>query len=382
MENKKTYRDIGEEQARENPLIPSWLEGAEIAVALKKLRRHRLALAGGLILCVFYAVSIFADFVAPYNYDDEARENSFNPPTPVHWVDSSGGALKIRPYVYPYAFRFDEFYRRVYVPDTTKKCAVRFLVRGYEYRLLGVFKTDVHLFGVDPGARIYLLGADGRGRDYFSRIVHGSRVSLSIGIIGSLLTFFAGLIVGGVAGYYGGRTDTAIMRLCEMMMLLPGFYMMLALRAAFPPNLSSVKVYILIVLIFSFIGWAGLARIIRGMVLSLKEKEFVLAARAAGRCGFGIIIKHILPNTFSFVIVSMTLSIPGYILGESALSLIGLGIQDPYASWGNLLGEAMNIAELKFHPWVLSSGVCIFLTVMAFNFFGDGLRDAFDPKTD
>ncbi|MDP8262190.1 MAG: ABC transporter permease [Candidatus Ancaeobacter aquaticus] len=378
--HKKTLHEIKETQARDNPLIPSWSEGSEYKVAFKKLKKHSFALIGGSILLVFYVLSIGAGFFAPYHFDDEKRSNSYNPPTRIHWVDTDNG-LAIYPYIYKYSYHFDKYYKRVYTVDTSKKYPIKFFVKGFEYSVCGLFKADRHLFGVDKDTRLYLLGADGRGRDLFSRILYGSRVSLSIGILGALFTFTIGLLVGGIAGYYGGKVDTILMRICEMIMLLPGFYLMLALRAAFPPNLSSVKVYLLIVLIFSFIGWAGLARIIRGMVLSLKEKEYVLAARAMGRSNLSIIVKHILPNTFSFVIVSMTLSIPGYILGESALSMIGLGIQDPYASWGNLLSDAMNIGELRYHPWILASGVCIFLTVIAFNFFGDGLRDAYDPKT-
>jgi peptide/nickel transport system permease protein len=236
------------------------------------------------------------------------------------------------------------------------------------------------LFGVDEPAKIYLLGADYRGRDLFSRILYGSRVSLSIGFVGVAVSFSVGMLVGGISGFFGGRTDNLLMRLCEMVMMIPGFYLMLALRAAFPPDLSSVEVYLMIVLIMSFIGWAGLARVIRGMVLSIREKEFVTAAHASGQGSLRIIVRHILPNTLSYVIVAVTLSIPSYILGESALSLIGLGIQEPYASWGNLLSEAMNIAEIKFHPWILIPGLFIFVTVMSFNFLGDGLRDAFDPR--
>jgi peptide/nickel transport system permease protein len=236
------------------------------------------------------------------------------------------------------------------------------------------------LFGVDEPARLYLLGADYRGRDLLSRIVYGSRISLSIGFVGVVVSFFVGMVVGGISGFFGGRTDDVLMRICEMVMMIPGFYLMLALRAAFPPGLSSVEVYFMIVLIMSFIGWAGLARVIRGMVLSIREKEFVTAAIASGENSLRIILRYILPNTLSYVIVSVTLSIPAYILGESALSLIGVGIQEPYASWGNLLSEAMNIGEIKFHPWILVPGVFIFVAVMAFNFLGDGLRDAFDPR--
>jgi peptide/nickel transport system permease protein len=346
---------------------------------LRKLMRHRLAVTGLGILCVLYLGCVFADFISPYHYDNESRGNAYNPPTRIHFRDAEG-AFHIRPFVYEHTFEFDENYRRAYVEKTGRTFPVRLFPRGDGYRLLGLFPCRRHLFGVDEPARIYLFGADSRGRDLFSRILYGSRVSLSIGLIGVLISFLIGILVGGVAGFYGGRTDNTLMRLCEMIMLIPGFYLMLALRAAFPPDLSSVKVYLLIVMILSFIGWASLARIIRGMAKSIATLEYVQAARALGQRDILIILKHVIPQTFSFLIVVATLNIPYYILGESGLSLIGLGIQDPYASWGNLLSEAMNVSDIRFHPWVLLPGVFIFITVMAFNFLGDGLRDAFDPR--
>lgn len=204
---------------------------------------------------------------------------------------------------------------------------------------------------------------------------------MSIGLLGTFISFVIGMIVGGISGYFGGKTDTLLMRLCEMVMMLPGFYLMLVLRAAFPANLSSKEIYILLVVILSFIGWAGLSRVIRGMVLSIREKDFVMAARATGSKHLAIIVKHVLPQTLSYCLVAVTLSIPGYILGESALSFLGLGIQDPDASWGNLLSDAMNLGEVKFHPWILLPGFFIFIVVMAFNFLGDGLRDVLDPQS-
>ena len=202
---------------------------------------------------------------------------------------------------------------------------------------------------------------------------------MSIGLIGVAISFLLGLVVGGAAGYFGGKVDNILMRLCEMFMLVPGFYLMLALRTAFPSNLNSVQIYFLIIVIFSFIGWASLARVIRGMSISLKEREYVLAAKALGVSDAGIIFRHILPHTVSYSIVAITLSIPSYILGESALSLIGLGIQDPYASWGNMLSEAMGIIQITFAPWILIPGLFIFVTVICFNIIGDNLRDALDP---
>lgn len=347
-------------------------------MATRRLKKNRLAIFALIILGLLYLFSIFADFISPYHYDNEKREYSYCPPTKLRFFDDKG-RFHLRPFIYGYTYKFDEFYRRIYTLDKNKIYRVKFFVRGDKYEILGIFPADLHLFGVEPGGRIYLLGADSRGRDLFSRILYGSRVSLSIGLVGVAVTFIIGTILGGISGYFGGRIDNIIMRLCEMVMMIPGFYLMLALRAAFPPRLSSVQVYLLIVLILSFIGWAGLARVVRGMAISIREKEYVLAARSLGESPFSIIIRHVLPNTLSYVIVALTLSIPGYILGESAMSLLGLGIQDPHASWGNLLSEAMSVAQIKFHPWILIPGIFIFVTVMAFNFLGDGLRDAFDP---
>lgn len=353
---------------------------SELRKNLAKLKRHKLALAGLVILLLLYGMCVFAEFIAPYGYDNELRSNSYNPPSRIHFIDGKG-TFHILPFVYNSGYVFDGYYRRVFTEKKDTLYRLRLFVRGDAYAFLGIVRCNLHLFGVEPGGRIYLMGADSRGRDLFSRIVYGSRVSLTVGLIGVFISTIIGLLIGGIAGYYGGKLDNALMRVCEMVMLVPGFYLLLALRAAFPPEISSVKVYLLIILILSFIGWAGLARIIRGMAKSIRNREFVIAAEALGQKTVVIIFKHIVPQTFSFLIVSITLSIPGYILGESGLSLIGLGIQDPYASWGNLLSDAMNIADIKFHPWILIPGFFIFITVMAFNFLGDGLRDVFDPKT-
>ena len=349
---------------------------SQFQIAIKDLAKNRITMLCFVFLSLLYISAIFADFLSPYSFNNEDRDYSYCPPMRIHFLDN--GKLT-RPYVQGLYLTFDHFHKRVYQVDKYHKYSLHFLNQGDSYRLLGFFPCRVHLFGVDAPGRIHIWGADSRGRDLFSRILYGGRISLSIGLIGVAISFVIGLLVGGMAGYYGGTVDNIVMRICEMFMMVPGFYLMLALRAAFPPNLNSLQIYVLIIVIFSFIGWASLARVVRGMSISLREREYVLAAKALGLSDFAIIIKHILPHTLSYSIVAIMLSIPGYILGESTLSLLGLGIQDPYASWGNLLSEAMGIVYIQFAPWILLPGLFIFLTVMCFNVIGDSLRDALDP---
>lgn len=351
---------------------------SQFQLALKDFARNRIALFCAFALGCLYLAAIFADFLAPYSYQNEERTYSYCEPTKVHFKDEEGNWRK--PFVYGVTISFNQYHKRIYEVNHKEKYPLHFFVEGDTYKFLGLIPASLRLFGVKAPGRIYLWGADSRGRDLFSRIIYGGRISLSIGLIGVLISFSIGLIVGGIAGYYGGKIDNILMRVCEMFMMIPGFYLLLALRAVVPANFSSVQVYFSIVIILSFIGWAGLARIIRGMCLSLREREFVLAAKAMGLSDFSIIIKHILPHTLSYSIIAIMLSIPGYILAESALSLIGLGIQDPYASWGNLLAEAMGIVQIRFAPWILIPGVFIFLAVICFNVIGDALRDALDPK--
>ncbi|MCF7907300.1 MAG: ABC transporter permease [Candidatus Omnitrophica bacterium] len=351
---------------------------SNLTKGIRKLKRHGLAMVAFWTIVALYLSAVFAGFIAPYHYDNEERTLSYAPPVKIHIIDQSGRLQ--RPFVYKRTFEFDEFYNRVYKEDRAKMYPIKFFTKGDKYSILWLVKSNRHLFGVENEARIYLWGADSRGRDIFSRIFYGGQISLSIGFVGVIIALLLGLFFGGISGYFRGKTDTIIMRVCEVIMMIPGFYLMLSLRSIFSYSLTSLQIYFALVCIMSFIGWPGLARVIRGMSLSLREREFVLAARALGVSDLKIIWRHIIPHTFSYLVVAVSLSIPGYILGESAISLLGLGIQDPYASWGNMLSESMAIAQIKFHPWILIPGVFIFITVMAFNLLGDGLRDVFDPK--
>jgi peptide/nickel transport system permease protein len=338
----------------------------------RRLRRKRLAMMGGIILIFLYTLALFAGFVAPYSNERQDRERFFHSPTR---IQLDGPRL-----VVPRYKQVEGQFR--YEPVEGDAKPVRFFIKGEKYNLFALIPATIHLFGTgDKDYPIYLLGTDQYGRDILSRLLYGSQISLSIGVVGILLSFSLGMLIGGISGYFGGTTDNIIMRLSELIMSIPGLYLIMSLRATFPPKLSSVQMYLLIVVILSFIRWAASARVIRGMTLSLRERQYVLAARSLGQSSLRIITRHILPNTFSYVIVAATLSIPYYILGEVVLSFLNVGIQEPDASWGIMLNAAQNTEYLRNFPWLLAPGAAIFVTVLAFNFLGDGLRDAVDTKS-
>jgi len=342
------------------------------------MRRSPAALAGGAFLGILYLIAAFGSFFAPYPQESSDRQRFYQPPQPLRWVDAEG-RFHATPFVYP--LKVAEAGNFGYVEDRTRRLPVRWLARGEPHRLLGLLPADRRLFGVDAPERVYLLGADALGRDVLSRLIYGGQISLTVGLVGIAISFTIGLLLGGVSGYFGGWVDNLIMRFTELLLSIPGLYLILALRAAFPDTLPSQFIYLGIVAILAFIGWASLARVIRGLVLSLRVTEYVAAAEALGASRLRVIVRHILPNTLSFVIVAATLSVPGYILGEVVLSFLGVGVQEPSASWGNMLQQARSIRALTSFPWLLwAPGIAIFLTVMSYNFLGDGLRDALDPR--
>jgi peptide/nickel transport system permease protein len=402
----------------------------------RKFRKNRVAVTGGIILIVLYVCSCLAGFLSPYLFDEGDDRGVMAPPAllgsydlvpkevvsrdepgkrittydrqwrwfsgGVHFHDSDG-EFTLRPHVHPVIEKKyeDEHGEVNYVHgcvDESVSLPIEFFVEGSKEHelasLLGLFpiRGRTHLFGVRApeglkgAARVHLLGSDGQGRDTLSRLLYGSQISLSIGILCVVVTMTVGMVVGGLSGYFSGMFDVVAMRVVEVVLSVPDLYLMIVLGGILRDvrwdgkPLTSRQTYMVLVFIMSFVGWAARARVVRGMVLSLRENDYVVAARALGVSSWRIITKHILPNTLSFAIVSATLAIPGYILGEVALSFLGLGIQDPEASWGNMLREAQTPSYLVENPWSILPGVFIFITVLAYNFLGDGLRDAADPR--
>lgn len=340
-----------------------------------KFRRHRMAMVALAVLALLYLGAIFCEFLSPYDPEEQHDQYKSLPPQMIRIVDENGLCA---PYVYGVKQELDmETFQRTTVVDTSVKYPVHFFSSGAEYDMWGLFKGDLHLFTSE--GPVFLLGTDIHGRDMFTRILYGSRISLSIGLVGIAVTFILGLTLGGISGYFGGAVDEAIQRLTDLIICIPTIPLWMVLAAAMPHDWPPVKTYACIVLITSAIGWTGLARTVRGKMLAVREEGFVMAARLAG-AGTGYIIRrHMLPTFSSYIIVSLTMSIPNTILGETSLSFLGLGLQAPAVSWGVLLQGAQNLQSISGMPWLLLPALWVVVTVVMFNFIGDGLRDAVDP---
>lgn len=347
---------------------------------LKKIYKDKFALAALVILAVLYLVILLADFIAPYSNYYSNRELSYAPPSNVYYIDENGHFS--RPYTYNYIREYEpKLMQTIYKQDRSKKYYINIFNIGEEYKILGLIPCKLHLFGVDKGGEIHLLGTDLNGRDVFSRLLFGGRISMTIGFLSLFIVFPIGLLYGGISGFFGGIIDILMMRFAEAIMAIPSFYLLITLAAILPSGITSIQRFCLIIIILAMIGWAGFARVVRGMVLSIKNEDYISAEKTIGASNLRIILKHIIPQTTSYVIIAMTLSVPSYILAESGLSFLGLGIQQPDASWGNMLKEAQEFTNILYRPWLLSPGLLIFIAVLSFNLLGDAIRDFLDPKS-
>lgn len=342
-----------------------------------KFMRHRVAVAALFIIVLFYLGAIFAEFLSPYDPTHHDTDFMFMPPQRIRFVDEGG--FQLRPFVYGMTSEMDmETFKTTYELDPSQKYPIRFFVKGDPYGMWGLFESDIHLIGVEEGT-LFLLGTDKMGRDVLSHIIYGGRISLSVGLLGIAISFIIGIVMGGVSGYFGGVTDLIIQRIIEFLRSIPTLPLWMALSVALPPTWSVVQIYFGIVVILSLVGWTGLARVVRGKFMALREEEYIMAAQLNGSNEARVIFKHMLPSFTSHIIASLTLSVPGMILGETALSFIGLGLQAPAISWGVLLKDAQRIIVLADSPWLLTPGLFVIIAILCFNFVGDGLRDAADP---
>jgi peptide/nickel transport system permease protein len=344
-----------------------------------RFRRHRLAMVGTVVVLLFYLAVLFADFLAYASPTASEAQRSLLPPQRVHWFD--GGRWS--PHVYGLSGRRDPLtLKRVYTPDPEKRIPVRFFVRGFAYDFLGLLPMSLHLLGVEGGRAeetLFLLGTDEQGRDLWSRLMYGTRISLTIGLAGVGLSLVLGVLLGGISGLYGGVVDTVIQRVIEILRSIPTIPLWMGLAAALPNDWTVMQVYFAITLIISLVGWTELARVVRGRFLSLREEDFVMAAELAGCGQMRIILTHLVPSFLSHIIAATTLAIPGMIISETSLSFLGLGLRPPAISWGVLLQQAQTIQALAISPWLLLPAAPVILVILAFNFMGDGLRDAADP---
>jgi len=345
-----------------------------------KFTKHKLAIIAGIVLGLLYFLAIFCEFFAPYTPLHRFPDHKDAPPTNIRFFDEAGN-FSLRPFIYDVGLEVDPVtFRRVFTEDTESKHYIYFFVEGEPYEMWGIFETNIHFVGIESDEiPLLLLGGDFLGRDLFSRILYGSRISLSFGFVSVFFVLLFGTLLGGLAGYLGGTTDTVVQRIIDVLISIPTIPLWMALAAALPRDWPAVNIYMGMVFIMSLLAWTTLARIVRGKLLALREEDFTMAARLCGASHFRIIFKHLIPSFASFLIVNVTLAIPATILGETALSFLGLGLQPPTVSWGVLLRDAQRIETLAHQPWLLWPAFFVILTVLGFNFLGDGLRDAADP---
>jgi peptide/nickel transport system permease protein len=343
-----------------------------------RFKKHRLAVVSGIVLLGFYLVAIFADFLSTATTDESDALYGVAPPQPIHWFD--GGSFS--PYIHPIRGTRDlETLKRTYVADENTKVPVQFFTRGADYRFFGFVPMNVHLLGLPEGsnARLVLLGTDVQGRDLWSRLMYGTQTSLSIGLVGVAMSLVLGVVLGGISGFYGGIVDMVIQRVIEILRSIPTIPLWMGLAAAVPLTWSVTQVYFAITIILSLVAWTELARVVRGRFLSLRDEDFVTAAMIGGASQGRIIFAHMLPSFYSHIIAATTLALPAMILSETSLSFLGLGLRPPAVSYGVLLQQAQNIQSVALAPWLLTPAIPVIIVVLAFNFLGDGIRDAADP---
>lgn len=347
-----------------------------------RFRKHKMAMVGGVVLIIFYFIALFCEFVAPYDPNQALLQFKQSPPSPIHIRDAQGHFHL--PFVYQGTRKMDpETLKITYTYDTSIRYPIQLFAHGVQYKLLGLWKSNIHLFGLPPAATdkqgVFIFGTDRLGRDMFSRMSYGARLSLSMGMLSVFFSLVLGVVLGGISGYYGGTADVIIQRVIEFIRTIPTIPLYMTLAAALPVNWPVTRVYFGLTMILALVGWTWMARVVRGRFLAMREEDFVLAARLSGSSEMRIILRHMLPSFLSYIIAQLTLNIPNMILWETGLSFIGLGLRAPAISWGVLLQEAMNIRSLALSPWVLTPGFAVVISVLAFNFVGDGLRDAADP---
>jgi peptide/nickel transport system permease protein len=342
-----------------------------------KFKRHRMAMVGGIVVLIYYTVALFADFVAPVHFTTYNAEYVYAPPQQVHLFRDG----RFAPFVYGYRFERDPAsFAKTWFIDESVVIPVGFFRHGEPYKLWGLIPTDLHLIGPDnPGDPFYLMGSDKSGRDVFSRIAFSSRISLTVGLVGVVISLLLGILIGGIAGLVGGPLDTGVQRLIEILISVPTLPFWLALAAAVPLDWTPLKVYFMITVILSLIGWTGLGRVVRSKFLALRQEDFILAATLDGVPRGRMILRHMIPSFLSYIIASVTLAIPGMILGETALSYLGLGLREPVVSWGVMLRETQKVSVIAIYPWLLLPAAAVIVVVLSLNFLGDGLRDAADP---